>query len=126
MKENNFIIDSVNIQKSRLREYNPLMDRDLLSFFECTPANSHLKRIKILNTGIVIKDINNNELASNIPVNSEDALLKYFKDQDDQLYQTNQHLPPIENNTSYSFTNMATTNSYDKANQINKYESNKL
>lgn len=58
-KEDNFILDCININKSKLGMYNPLQDNNLFSFFSSNVIRKHLKEVGFINTnGFLLDDPN--------------------------------------------------------------------
>lgn len=56
-KEENFKLDCVNINKSKLSTYNPLTDNNLHSFFSSNIIRKHLKNSGFINTkGFILED----------------------------------------------------------------------
>ena len=56
-KEDNFKLDCVNINRSKLGVYNPLKDNNLYSFFSSNVIRKHLKEAGFINTkGFILDD----------------------------------------------------------------------
>lgn len=56
-KEDNFVLDCININKSKLGVYNPLKDNNLYSFFSSHVIRKHLKHVGFINTkGFILND----------------------------------------------------------------------
>lgn len=66
-KEDNFVLDCININKSKLNHYNPLKDNNLFSFFSSNVIRKHLKEVGFINTkGFILEDPS--KLTANSPL----------------------------------------------------------
>ncbi|MFO0515382.1 MAG: hypothetical protein ACK5YA_00865 [bacterium] len=66
-KEDNFVLDCININKSKLNHYNPLKDNNLFSFFSSNVIRKHLKEVGFINTnGFILDDPS--KLTANSPL----------------------------------------------------------
>lgn len=58
-KEDKFVLDCINKNKSQLNLYNPLHDNNLFSFFSSNVIRKHLKHVGFINTkGFILEDPN--------------------------------------------------------------------
>lgn len=56
-REESFVLDCVNMNKSKLSVYNPLKDNNLYSFFSSNVIRKHLKNVGFINTkGFILDD----------------------------------------------------------------------
>ena len=56
-KEDKFVLDCVNLNRSKLETYNPLCDNNLFSFFSSNVIRKHLKQVGFINTkGFILDD----------------------------------------------------------------------
>jgi len=62
-KEQHFTLDSTNIISSKMREYNPLYDDNLVSYFSSKYIRKHLKKLGFINKkGQILQDPDNKKL----------------------------------------------------------------
>lgn len=62
-KEKNFVLDSTNVVNSKMREYNPLYDGNLVSFFSSKLTRSHLQKSGFINrNGCILDDPENKKI----------------------------------------------------------------
>ncbi len=62
-KEQQFFLDSTNIVDSKMREYNPLFDGNLVSYFSSKFIRDHLKKLGFINKkGNILQDPDNKKL----------------------------------------------------------------
>lgn len=62
-KEQHFIIDSTNVINSKMNEYNPLYDNNLVSYFSSKYIRKHLKNLGFINKkGSILEDPDSKKL----------------------------------------------------------------
>jgi len=96
-KEDNFLLDCENTRISKLKAYNPILDKHMTSFFENQTAGKYLHNLNVINkSGFTIKNIYNKKIVDRLPIDCEDDIKKFYHGEEVKIYPEEKDIPKLK------------------------------